>query len=106
MSDQDRFDAQLAARFEQEHRHVPADAFVAAAMQEVRAARRRKEVVRVGVRVAALAAAVVTSPWLIAGVGKLNAAVESSLGWAAGLPGAWVLGVLALVVVAARARRW
>lgn len=101
MSDQDGFDARLAARFEQEHRHVPADAFVATTMQKVRAARRRKEVMRIGWRAAALVAAIAGSPWLIAGGARLNAALQSSLTWTLGLPVAWILGVLAIVVVVA-----
>jgi hypothetical protein len=106
MSDRDSFDARLAARFEQEHRHVSADAFVAATMQKIRAGRRRREVMRIGLRVAVLAAAVALSPWLIAGVTRLNAALETSLTGSMGLPGAWVLGVLAIVVVVAtRVRR-
>lgn len=105
MSNQDDFDAGLAARFGQEHGHVPPDAFVAATLRKVRGARRRKHLMRVGVRVAALLVAVAASPWLIAGAARLNAALESSLAWTPGLPGAWLLGVLAVVVVAARLRR-
>jgi hypothetical protein len=101
MSDQDGFDAPLAAHFEQAHGHVPADSFVAAAMQKIRAGRRHKEVMHVGLRLAALVAAIVASPWLIAGAARLNAALESSLTWTMGLPGAWILGVLAIVVVVA-----
>ncbi len=101
MSDQDQFDARLAALFEQEHRHVPADAFVAATMRKIRAGRRRREITRVGLRVAALAAIVMASPWLIAGVARVNAAFESSLTWAMGQPVAWGLGALAILVVLA-----
>jgi hypothetical protein len=105
MSDQDDFDARLAAHFEQEHRHVAADAFVVTTMRKVRAGRRRAEVVRVGSRVAALVAMIVASPWLIAGVARLNAALEFSLSWTTGTSGAWVLGALAaLVVLATRVR--
>lgn len=68
-------------------------------MQKVRAGRRRKEVMRAGLRVAALAAVVAASPWLIAGVARLNAALESSLTGTMGLPGAWVLCGLAVIVV-------
>ena len=39
--------------------------------------------------------------WLIAGVAYLNAAVETSLNWAEGQSGAWVMGVLAVVAVVA-----
>jgi hypothetical protein len=61
---------------------------------------------RSGLRVAALVAAVALSPWLIAGVTRLNAALESSLTWSMGLPGAWVMAVLSIVVVVAmRVRR-
>jgi hypothetical protein len=101
MSNQDEFAARLAAHFEQEHRHVPADSFVATTMRKVRAGRRRKEVTRVGLRVAALVAAVMASPWLIAGGARLNAALESSLTWAMGQPVAWVLGALAVLVLLA-----
>jgi hypothetical protein len=100
MSYQDGFDARLAAHFEQAHGHVPADSFVAATMQEVRAARRRAEVMHLGLRLAALVAAIAVSPWLIAGATRLNAALESSLTWTMGLPGAWILGVLTIVVAA------
>jgi hypothetical protein len=101
MSDRDGFDARLSAHFEQEHRHVSADAFIASTMQKVRAQRRRREFMRVGWRVAALGAAVVASPWLIAGVERLNVALEFSLDWAAARSGVWVLGALAVVVVLA-----
>ncbi|MBC8025004.1 MAG: hypothetical protein H7Y89_03350 [Steroidobacteraceae bacterium] len=102
MSDQDGFDARLAAHFEREHSHVSADSFVATTMRKIRAERRRREVMDVGLRAVALVAAVVASPWLIAGVARLNAAFESSLTWAmGGQYGAWVLGALAVVVVLA-----
>ena len=101
MSEQDGFDARLAAHFEQEHRHVPADDFIAATMQKVRVARRRREFLRVGWRVAALGAAAVASPWLIAGVDRLNSALESSLSWTEGEAGVWVLGGLAVLAVLA-----
>ena len=99
MSDQDGFDAGLAAQFEQAHRHVAADAFVASTMQKVRVARRRKDAIRVGLRAAALVAAIVGSPWLIAVGERLNAVLESSFPWTLGLPVAWLLGALALVVL-------
>jgi hypothetical protein len=105
MSDQDDFDERLASRFGQQHSLVPPDAFVASTMRKIRAARRRRDYMRVGVRVAALLGAVAASPWLIAGAARLNAALESSLTWTQGLHGAWFLGVLAIAVVAARLRR-
>jgi hypothetical protein len=102
MSDQDGFDARLAAHFEKSHHHVSADSFIASTMREVRARRRRREFLRVGLGVAALGAAVVASPWLIAGVARLNAALEFSLAWAmGGRYGAWVLSALAIVVLLA-----
>jgi hypothetical protein len=101
MSNQDGFDVRLAAHFEQEHRHVSADAFVAATMQKVRRERRRKEIVRIGMRAGALLAVIAASPWLTAGVERLNAALEASSSWAMGFPGMWVLGALALVTVVA-----
>ena len=56
---------------------------------------------RVGLRVAGLVAVVLASPWLISGVAYLNAALESSLSWGMGQPGAWALGALAILVVLA-----
>lgn len=106
MSEQDGFDAGLAARFEQDDRNVPADDFVGATMRKVRAERRRREIMRVGLRAGALVAAAVASPWLIAGVEGLNAAMVSILASTAGLMGAWVMGALVIVVVVAtRLRR-
>ena len=105
MSNHDDFDARLAAHFEREHRQLPAEAFIADTMRKVRAGRQRREFMRVGWRVGALGAAVVASPWLIAGAERLNVALESSLDWAAGQSGPWVLGGLAvLVVMAVRVR--
>jgi hypothetical protein len=105
MSDQDGFDARLAAHFEREHRHVPDDGFVAATMQKVRTGRRRRGIMRISLRAVALAAVVAASPWLNAGVDYLDAALESSLGWAAELP-TWALGAVAFVIlVATRLRR-
>ena len=101
MSDQDEFDTRLAAHFEQEHRHLPDDAFIADTLRKVRAGRQRREFMRVGWRVAALGAAVVASPWLIAGAERLNSALESSLDWASGRPGSWALGGLAVLLVLA-----
>ena len=106
MSEQDGFDTRLAAQFEQEHRQVPGDAFVASTMSKVRAARQRKAVLRVGWRAAALVAAIAGSPWLIAAGSRLNALLESSFPWTLGMPIAWLLGALTVVVVVAmRARR-
>jgi len=99
MSDRDAFDARLAMLFKHEHRHVPADDFVASTMRQVRARRRNVAALRIGLQVAALAAALLVSPWLILGAARLNAAVEWSLGWTAGLPGAWALGTLAAVAL-------
>ena len=99
MSDHDGFDAQLAAHFEKEHRQVHGDAFVATAMRKVRAERRRREFIRVGLRLAVPVAAVVASPWLIAGVARFNAVLESFLSTDTGQFGAWVLGALAVLVM-------
>ena len=105
MSNQDGFDARLAAHFGQEHHHVSADSFVAATMRKIRAERRRRDVTRVGLRAAALVAAVMISPLLIAGVTRLNAAFDSFLSSDPGQFGAWLLGALAvLVVLATRVR--
>jgi hypothetical protein len=101
MSDPDGFEAGLAAHFEQEHRHVPVDAFVADTMRKVRAERRRNSIMHIGLRVAVLVAAVVASPWLIAGVARLNAGLDSTLTWATSQFGGWVLGALAVLVVLA-----
>lgn len=99
MSNPDDFDVLLKQHFDREHQHVPADPFVAATMQRIRSERRQMTGVRSALGAAALVAAVIASPWLIAGAAHLNAALESSLSWAAGLPGAWVLGALAVAAV-------
>jgi hypothetical protein len=106
MSDQERFDTRLAALFEQEHRQVSADSFVDATMRKIRAGRRRRQIVRHGLRIAGLAVLIAASPWLTAGVEALNAALNASLGWVKGPPVTWILGGLALVVAfAIRLRR-
>jgi hypothetical protein len=77
-------------------------------MRKIRAGRRRSEVIHTSLRAATLAAAILASPWLIAGAARLNATLESSLGWAMGQAGAWVMGALAVLVVLAthvRSRR-
>ena len=105
MSDRDGFDARLAAHFEQAHRQVPADAFVAATMRKVRAGHRRRDFIHVGLRLAVPVAAVVASPWLIAGVTRLNAALASFLSSDMGQLGGSALGAVAvLVVLATRVR--
>lgn len=105
MSDEHDFDARLAAHFEREQPHVPADDFVAATMRKVRAERRSRDIARIGVRVAVLVAAVMASPWLIAGVSQLNAVLGSVLSSASGQLGTGILGALAVgVALATRAR--
>jgi hypothetical protein len=99
MSDRDGVDAQLAAQFEQAHRQVPADAFVATTMRKVRDGRRHRNFIRVGLRLSALGATVVASPWLIAGVTRLSAALDSFLSSDAGQLVAWAPGVLAVFVM-------
>jgi hypothetical protein len=106
LKERDGFDTRLAARFEQERASVPPDPFVGTTMRKVRAGRRREAFTRAGLRVATLMVAVAASPWLIAGVARLNAALESSLSWAMGPIGAWLLGALAVfVVLTTRLRR-
>ncbi|MEJ0100266.1 MAG: hypothetical protein WDO12_11220 [Pseudomonadota bacterium] len=105
MSEADDFDALLKARFDAEHQHVPADPFIAIATRRIRAESRRMVIVRNTLRVAVLVAAVIASPWLIEGASRLNAALESSLAWGSGLPGAWMLGVLVVAaLLVSRAR--
>jgi hypothetical protein len=99
MSDFEQFDSLLAAHFNHEHQQIPADAFVASVMHRIRFQRRFATGIRTVLQVAALLAAVIASPWLIAGAARLNATLASSLTWIADLPGAWVLGALAIVVV-------
>jgi len=101
MSNQDDFDTWLATRFEEERRRTPDDALVAATMRQVRAARRRKAAMRVGLRVAALAAVLAVSPWLIEAGTQLRAAMESFEAWTLGQPGTWILGILAIIAVVA-----
>jgi hypothetical protein len=105
MSDPEGFDVRIAAQFEQQHRQVPGDSFVDSTMRRVRAERRSSEVIHIGLRVAALVLVAVASPWLIAGVVRLNAALEFSIHWAAKMPGAWALGAVAvLLALATRVR--
>ena len=99
MSNADDFDALLKQRFDLEHQHVAADPFVATTMRCVRSDRRQMAAVRNALRIAALVAAVIASPWLISGATHLNAALESSLNWTAGLPGASVLAAFAVAAV-------
>lgn len=105
MSEPDEFDALLKQRFDREHQHIPAEPFIAATALRIRTARRRLLGVRAALQAMAPVTAVIASPWLIAGATRLNAALESSLAWVPGLPGAWVLGALAVVVVLARRAR-
>lgn len=92
-------DALLKERFDGEHRHVPAEPFMADTKQKIRAARRLRAGVGTALRVAALVAAIIASPWLISGGRWLTTTLGASFSWAAGLPGTWVLGVLAVAVV-------
>ena len=101
MSNQDDFDTWLATKFEQERHRTPDDTLVAATMRKIRAARRRKEAMRVGLHVAALVAVIVGSPWLIEGASQVSTAMESFHAWTLGLPGAWILGILAIIAVVA-----
>ena len=84
MSDPDDFDSLLKQRFEREHQHVPADPFVAATIQRIRIERRQAAGWRTALYAAALVAAVIASPWMIAGAARLNALLESSLAWTTG----------------------
>ena len=96
MNEHEDLDALLKARFDGEHQHVPEDPFVAGALRRIDAEQRTLSWLRAGLYAVALVAAIVASPWLIAGAARINAALGSSFDWAAGLPGVWVVGVLAL----------
>ena len=99
MSDPDDFDALLAERFRREHQHIPDEPFVAAAVHRIRFEQRVAARIRTALRIAVLLAAIIASPWLIEGATRLNAALASSLAWTAALPGAWMLGGLAIAAV-------
>jgi hypothetical protein len=102
------FDTVLATRFRREHAQLPEQPFVAATLQGVRAMQRRAARLRFALTIAALAAVMVASPWLIAGSAWLNSALESSLNWTAALPRTWMVGAGALalgVALAAGMRR-
>lgn len=101
MNDQNHFDEQLAAHFEQEHSHLAGDPFVATTMHKVRAGHRRAQALHLGVRVAALGTIIATSPWLIAGAARLNTLLDASLSQATGLPVAFGLGLLVVAVLVA-----
>jgi hypothetical protein len=96
MSAPDDFDARLARQFEREHRQVSADPFVAETLRRIGLQRRRSAVVRTALGAAALVAMILASPWLIAGVSQLNAALEAAFTRPAGFPLSWVLGALAI----------
>ncbi|HEV2703515.1 MAG TPA: hypothetical protein VGV09_17955 [Steroidobacteraceae bacterium] len=100
MSDPDDLDAQLIARFEREHTHVPAEPFAAATLREIRRRQQRASRLRTGLRVAALLVLIVASPWLIAGVEELNVALDASLYWTAHQPVAWVFAAAGVVALA------
>lgn len=105
MSNPEEFDSALAALFGREHQHVPEQPFVASTMHRIRFQRRLADRIRTLLRILALLAAVIASPWLIAGATQLNAALASGLSWIGGLPGAWMLGaLLAVLLVMSRAR--
>jgi TRAP-type C4-dicarboxylate transport system permease small subunit len=99
MSEQDDFDALLARRFEREHQCIPDEPFVAAALRRIRFEQRLAARIHMLLRVTVLLAAIIASPWLIAGATRLNAALASSLAWTTALPGAWLLGALAIAAV-------
>jgi hypothetical protein len=99
MSEADDFDALLKQRFDREHQQVPADPFVATTLQRIRRDHRQKEGVHMALRAVAVLAAIIASPWLIAGATRLNTALEATLSWTAGLPGAWVVAVLVVAAV-------
>jgi hypothetical protein len=98
MSEHD-LDALLKEQFDREHQHVPAEPFMATMRQKIHMAQRFRSGVGTALRAAALVGAVIASPWLIAGSRWLNATLASSLSWTAGLPGTWLIGVLALALV-------
>jgi hypothetical protein len=99
MSDANDPDAWLAARFACEHTHVPADRFVSETVRRIHSVRRRASGLRFVRRVVAVLVVVLVSPWLIAGVERLNAALESSARWTADQPVAWVIAGLAVSAV-------
>jgi hypothetical protein len=99
MNEPDDFDALLQERFDREHRHVAADPFIPATARRIRTVRRRIVGLRTALQAMALVAVVIASPWLIAGAARLNAVLDSSLARVNGLPGAWLLGGLAVVVL-------
>jgi hypothetical protein len=105
MSDPEQLDPLLTAHFEREQPHIPADAFVATAMHRIRFQRRLATRIQTALRIAVLLAAVIASPWLIAGATRFNALLTSSLRWIGGLPGAWMLAALAAVLVLAMRAR-
>lgn len=106
MNEPDDLDALLKARFDSEHRLVPEEPFVASTMQRIRAGQQQMAYARTALRIAALVAVVLASPWLIEGAARLNAVLASSLAWA-GQIGYWALGavaIMALLVSRARSR--
>lgn len=105
MSESDGFDALLAQRFEREHTHIPDEAFVAATMQRIRVEQRQSAGLRLTLQICALVAAMLASPWLIAGASRLNAALETSFAWTVNNIGLSAVAIIAAVVVGLRVLR-
>jgi TRAP-type C4-dicarboxylate transport system permease small subunit len=99
MSDPEEFDPALAALFSREHQHFCEQPFVASTMHRIRFQRRLATRIQTLLRIMVLLAAVIASPWLIAGATRLNAALAFAFSWIGGLPGAWMLGALAAIMV-------
>jgi hypothetical protein len=105
----DEFDPKLAALFEREHTHVPAEPFLAATLRAVAAARRRERLKTWLVVAAAIVGMVLLSPQLIAGSVWLSSRLDQLFtlvsSWLASPYGLAAAGLAVLAVFVVRRAR-
>jgi hypothetical protein len=98
----------LAARFRDEHTHIPDEPFVGATMRRVAAERERSVTTRHVLQAAALLAAIAASPWLIEGSVLLSALIDQGFtrasAWLA-TPAGMAIAAVTGAVLAWRYRR-
>jgi hypothetical protein len=106
----DDFETELAARFRQEHRHVPDDPFVGATARRIRAARQHRSYMKHALQVAGVVVLVLGSHWLIeasvVASRKLDAWFAVGFDWLVTPLGtiAVLAGIICVVVTALRWR--
>jgi hypothetical protein len=107
-SSPDDLDAALAARFRQEHVHLPADPFVAITARRIATARRRATYLKQAFQVAGVVALILCSHWLIEASTfastKLDAWFVTGIDWLVTPLG--TIGVLVVGISVLAALRW